>query len=133
MRISLAIFASLLMAGQPVAAQAEYDAAFVAKRIGELSAIYPAYAACADTPIAKSNFENLKYNVREFFGDDAAERMQTNFDKMINQLSEFAPSIRRETAIDMECHSKEQSAAQELATLFEDLEFFAKKASEQAE
>ncbi len=127
------ILSIALATTQPGVNCEDYNAECVARRIGELTAIYPAYAACAATPLARENFNNVRYNIEMFFGEAAAERLAVVHSEMKDRMAEYPPSIRRETAVEMNCIELEQTTASELATLFEDLQFFASQAESQGQ
>ena len=103
--------------------QPSYNVASIASKIGELSGIYPAYAACSGSRQAVSNFENLKHSVEQFFGENAADGLQARFDEMKATMDEMPPTIRRETAIRSDCDNLEQSTASQLNALFTDLKW----------
>lgn len=127
--VGLTLIAGL--SGQPLAAQRYDDARAVAKRIGELSKFYPEASACSGTTLAKSNFEDFKYNVGQFFGNEAASIAQSTYDNAVKMMDEMPPSEKRQIRFDLECDAKEQSTANELKSLFEDLAWYAEKSAKQ--
>lgn len=121
-RIAWGILSALSLAGTAPAAEPtnEQRVHEYFRAVGRLTPEYTVNLACAQEQLGTAPFQELKENVRRWFGEEAAARVQANYDHMRRIVEETPPSERAARVRRMRCVEEAQRLASQIRAAWQD-------------